>query len=254
MVQTYKLLKVIPIAGARKSFLERNKRWMSIVGALIVISTFVAKEWLRDRWKEAADNLNLAESVYSIAKDTSRGEEYYRMLQNDISDLQEELLDAHLLSQPEQISELVHAQSTETGRVKSELEAISPLVGELPKKSHSHTRLDELKKQNGQTMNAIDKIYDEAFPRNHLDKSQKGRPALEEVLQKARALSGQVNDVSNATKKFLKDVQEEAEEMRKTNKAESEAAAVGSGVLYFIGWLIGLAGHLYGEDDLVTME
>jgi len=56
--------KVATIKTDNASWLKRHSRLLSLVGALVVFVTFVAKEGIREHMKEVTDSIEGAENVF----------------------------------------------------------------------------------------------------------------------------------------------------------------------------------------------
>jgi hypothetical protein len=67
------------------SRLHRHNRLLTFVGALIVFTTFVVKEGLRERLKDFVDSVGAAESTFMIRGDTNIANSLLRSLEEDIA-------------------------------------------------------------------------------------------------------------------------------------------------------------------------
>jgi hypothetical protein len=54
------------VPGTPKTFSKRQTHLLIFAGALIVFSTFIVKEGLRDYWRETAEAIDTAQYIYSL--------------------------------------------------------------------------------------------------------------------------------------------------------------------------------------------
>jgi hypothetical protein len=67
MGESYKLVRI----QDDPSFFKRHGKWVSFIGALIVFSTFVVKDAIRENLKNLVDSLASAENNFAIREDSA---------------------------------------------------------------------------------------------------------------------------------------------------------------------------------------
>jgi hypothetical protein len=72
-------------AGGAKQFFQKHGKILTFVGAIIVFSTFIIKDELRESWRQSADAIDTPQYIYLIRVDTAREDSTLRNLNEGIS-------------------------------------------------------------------------------------------------------------------------------------------------------------------------
>src|SRR5437588_1359433 len=79
------------------AFLKKHQRWISFIGASIVLGTFLLREVVRDHFKDLADSLDQVQGVFSIRGQFSTTNDRLKWLQNH-ADFELTLKDIHRMA------------------------------------------------------------------------------------------------------------------------------------------------------------
>jgi hypothetical protein len=236
-------------------FLQRHRKVVSIVGALIVFVTFVVKEGMADRWKDQATAIDLARYVESIRAETGPSLVAVQALELQLAQL--ESRDSKDVTQ--RLEPLILAYSEFTGqitRLRGELSNVEILLEKMPKEDSDKRRLEELNRRlekaddeiNGQTAeyakwklkSAAPMMMDERarFDVQYISQLDKWSTQLGSLAPYWGSLTRDCDEFFNA-------VVNRAEALRKRNESRAEIAWWLAAVLYAFGWTLAVVGRFY---------
>jgi hypothetical protein len=224
-----------------ESRLKKHSHLLIYIGALIVFMTFIVKENLHEYWKETANSIETAESTYSLHQDFTSLNKSIVELQADIKTIREHFLGPT----PDKEREgLKRTKDTETmNEVRFYLKSL------IVQYHDSFANLRYL------TEKAPDKeLYDDQIKQLDIQASH-----LEAQIEGVDAKNGQkfmaaLDDFQNDAEALISQIKRDIESVRASNLSLSNRASWVSGLLYALGWGLGLIGKLYGVPEAAASE
>jgi hypothetical protein len=243
------------------SRLHRHNRLLTFVGALIVFTTFVVKEGLRERLKDFVDSVGAADSTFMIRGDTNISNSLLRSLEEDIGDVERNKAiretgivapsSVHLYYSWRDLSMM--GQS-----IKANLDNVARLMRKLPNQGANIAQLETLKKALEDDGRSLDNLY-KALPINpgyRLLFPEKDiiKRMSEQDLQAFDALRKHFHSLESDANRFATEVLNISEGLRDKNERSYGIYTWVSYGLYTLGWGLGLVGRLYSVEGLPAGE
>lgn len=241
-------------------FLKRHSRMFSIVGGLVVLTTFIVKERLQEGWTKQADAIRAARYQYLEHELSAESLAEVRNLRNDVNLLRNQEMCKDLDLQDPPTAGAVHQRDFifgQTHRLElsryrildtyDHLANLRLLAPTLPKEDQ-----DELAKvaqvfpkdpSMGLQTTSFCKADDDLYQWILADYRQQGANLfkLEDLLLKT---------LDPMREKLPK----EADDIIEANERKARFAAWISGILYAVGWALGLADKLVGVEPIAMDE
>jgi hypothetical protein len=228
------------------NFFRRHDRILTLVGALIVFSTFMVKEGIREHLKDLIDALDAAQAIFVMERATQDLARDLETVSLGVREIQEATLlpdlaktykqRAHLRAFTEMASKLEGALDTQN-RMLGEFDAIDRLLQRLPTSNEMSANLAELRRQRATSELSI-----------KLDRMV----ALNGSLDKQMLIVGQVEldtaKLEAGTGGLAAAIFDSAIIRRDQLERRYRIATNGSYILYCIGWAVALAGKVSGID------
>lgn len=250
----------------RASFLQRHNRAIALLGALLAFSTYIAKERLQEHWKQLAEVLEKTKQSYERDDQDKKQENALHEIAAQVSSLRGEVLYVKLNgSGGTKQSQAADAESFNVNSLilgnfekESDLESFKLKTDHLLLLSKAlpdnEPRYEELKR--------LSKDIDAAIV--HVNDAEAG-PTDEVVIvdnahnmARARKVSKVVDEVYtplfNCVNGLSAELLSEAEEQRTKDERYAVISGYASAGLYFVGWLLGLAGKISGVSELESEE
>lgn len=255
------------------SFFKRHVRLLSLAGALVVFVTFVVKEGLADRWKEEASAIDMAEYIYAIRADTSEAVSTLRAVDQQVSQDTDVVakrpgVNPFELEEGLGVKAILQLALEEANTVGRDLRNISILVEKLPNQEENRKEVQRLINTQQQYSKQLqvpraqlelilgklrkDNIADRLRAENRSAKDalldpedQQTMNVLGELLTGILKTSETFTTLLPEDKKFVGNVLDGAERLRRKNEKRSNYAWWIAAVLYTIGWGLAVLSRLY---------
>jgi endonuclease IV len=230
MGESYRVVRI-----EEQSFFKRHSKSISIFGALLVFVTFVSKEAKREGLKELIDSLNATESSFLTRSDIADIRHQVNLLESDVTELSNKL-------DPKErkgIDKILHSKEFEFSTIELEcsdlFERIQHLNSQLPNSSLHQEELDDLK-------DAMDR-----HEKDIASAMQANQENFESEIRDYILFFAHLHDVAY-------NILKEAEKEKAIEEHRYKIWTWTSYILYTVGWLLALAGRLFGAEDLVSVE
>ena len=239
-----------------KAFLESHNRLFSIVGAGIVLLTFVIKEGLRDRVKDLADSINAAETLFLIRGDNTITSAQLSLLLQDVMHT-ERILEHKPIHDPAFENHFDNMNLTakrslvgQSNIIETSLDNISRLMETLPRDSAGTERLESLRAELWR--NRLDPFWTFLF--SYKLEELAGIPMTDEVYKSTSSKLSQLDqkmfNLADKTDAMAQQVLKGAEEARKRTEHAYSVFTWASYALFALGWSLGLLGSLFDVKGL----
>ncbi len=245
--------------GALKALLQKHNKSLAFIGALIVFTTFIVKEDLREYWKRTADTIETAQRAYSSQSDM-------QTLLSRLDELLREIFQTEYLvgrqgklpsTDPESLGDSLVRSEVHLKQIREYVSSFEPLVALFPRNDPVRNQFAQLKASVADVGNLNSKSVALVV---QLREAKKRNPKgiSTERLQDAMfaaALSGaKVDLLWDSCFDVAPAVLKEAEQLRQRNATYSTWAGWASNGLYVLGWFLALIGRLYGVEGLGRPE
>ena len=225
----------------RKWFHDHD-RLVTVVGAIIIFVTFIAKEWYGENLKDLKQSIDSGQAVF--------------VLQNENRTIQQRLawlwtLDSNtytnVLTTPRPDPSKITLQSEESQsqftfdsifRMKDQFDAATRMLKNIP---HDKTKDDELKKLRARCEEASKKFKGFTSPGSSTPQSE-----LEQAFRAMLAIERETLSVEDDLDKFSTEFFVESHEVQEKKEREYRLAKYVAIGFYTVGWSLTLLGKLYG--------
>jgi hypothetical protein len=253
-------------SSTKASFLRRHNRAVALLGALLAFATYIAKERLQEHWKQLAEVLEKTKQSYERDDQAKKEENALHEIAAQVDSLRGDVLYIKLYgSGRTKQSQATDAESFNVHSIilgnfekESDLESFKLKTDHLLLLSkalpENEPRYEELKHLSIDIDAAIAHLNDlEAGPKNevvivdnahNMARARKASEALDKVYT---PLFNRVNGLSA-------ELLTEAEEQRTRDERYAFISGYVSAGLYFVGWLLGLAGKISGVSEVGSEE
>ena len=230
-----------------ESLFRKHRRLLSIVGAGIVLGTFVFKDAAREKAKDLAEAVNSAQRDFLLRDDM-------RMLSTEIENAQREVIAVRMKLEPHgpepkiiggQPSLNMDWAMNLTGemqeRIVVDLNNTSGLLKAMPKDPADSERLQRLYER----LEALRHDHEEA---QVLLKQFHGtdKQMFDRLYSLLKKLDPDARELSTDTNKFAGEILRKAGQTAEASERRYQRFAMISYGLYFLGWLLGFWGKLLG--------
>jgi hypothetical protein len=232
----------------RPSFFTKNNKLISLIGALIVFSTFLVKDELREHARDLSSSIDAAESTFKIRSDEAKLITTVANLRPHYSISRKEPSQYPDAEDYEKIRALFdECDNEETQRSLERGLRLSELI---PDAGVTQRRWEALQEDSDSVDKAAD-IECDFFPGMCDDKPRLSKIALEEKVEtlcnKRFALAGSVG-------KLMSQVVKNAHDIRIRNERRDKTYDWLSIFLYTLGWGLALVGRLYGGKEMIDTD
>jgi len=228
--------------GGIRARLGRLKRLFPIVGAGIVLLTFVVKDAWRDHLKDVIDSIDQAEADYSVREDNLALSKLLNNIYQRVRYPSNQESDVDLIASGDsyQVYLVVLKVQEQTA---SSLQLVSTLVEHLPDEEGKQTLVKDLQRRSDALRDHLTTIEDiiSRWSVTHTTPSVPA-PALPEfqtIRHDTSVLSSEVHTLERSVRK-------DAEEQKRSAEFRYELWTFVSYALYTLGWTLGLIGQIYG--------
>jgi hypothetical protein len=240
---------------SRHSGLRKHSRLLTLLGALIVFTTFVVKEGMREHLKSVVDSLELADGIFALREDNAINHSAIievRQIAGSISSRlrekprSQEIMGAFVLA-----DERTYLVTDRLTRIEESIRNIRQLVGVLPRdpdlsgKLSSHE--ETLKKLSGED----DSLK---WPMNNFlmaslsSNVEEQRKATDAMGVRIYDLKSQTENLEKAVAALASHALNVSETFRDSTERSYKRYSIASYILYAIGWAFGLVGRLSGLE------
>jgi ABC-type transporter Mla subunit MlaD len=228
-----------PLSPSRfRLFLKRHRQSLSLVGALIVFSTFVIKDAIRQDVKDTVDSLQAAEDVF-----VTRSENQAAAMT--------------LASIKAYVENLSNKTDSALDYLDDELSGVQEMVLQGKRNLDNLKRMiDKLPGTNAPLISSLHKLegnYDAVFESTKTVSQgvADGLIRMERRAERIAAVGNQTSDLLIEIQTFADKVIETSDEVRKAEERKYRRYTMLSYFLYAIGWSLALFGRLFGMDSML---
>jgi hypothetical protein len=245
-------INMVP-ASRTKHFFQVHAKVLSFVGALIVFSTFVVKEGIREHLKNLSDSISSAESIFLVRTDINELPIYLAYLNSRIGTMENLLTSA---------TKTTAAPSLATMRETVDLMLANAQRAVTSRDNLSHT-IDVLGKNEaimsglGQISNEVAVLASRSDVVNRAAVAMNQSPApnpdgIQHIIGKANEVTNECTALRlERIAPLQKQTIQVAEERRTHYEKFYEQSTWLSYLLYAVGWGLGLAGRMFSVEGLV---
>jgi hypothetical protein len=233
-----------------RRYLQRRERGLALVGAVLVFTTFVVKEALRDHYKDIEDALGAARGVFLIREDLSHLQQGLQSVRVD-----EQITRAVVQKQKNPYLAVINAPHLvddigyNLARWNTVLETISDLLGSVPHRPDAdftaaslRGRLQAADKQNHDYSRSMAQMY---LSSKSVDKAE-GKNVNDGVFK----LNEEVGDVAKDIDKFANDTLTAAQQEDLVSERRYRICTFIGYFTFGFGWLLAFIGRLAGIAGL----
>jgi ElaB/YqjD/DUF883 family membrane-anchored ribosome-binding protein len=234
-------------------FLKKHQRWISFIGASIVLVTFLLREVVREHLKDLADSLDQAQSVFSIRGQLSTTNDRLKWLQNH-ADFELTLKDIHRMAKTGPTFEDIKSGVDSTleqdisaiDDLKSTLDNLDRLLRKLPAEvappevAEYKTQLAQLKQQRDEMETKM-----QTCENAHRPETTCSQAFVNDMEKESDALDVSLFWMGVHLRKVSASVLESAEGVLRQREGWYFWANVASVLFFFFGWSLGLIGTIY---------
>lgn len=238
-----------------KLFFRRHARTLSFFGALIVFSTFIVREGIREHLKNLSDSINFAENIFLIRMDTNEVPVFLAYENSRIGRLQDASMPQSKGMPGPALSDMrddVDLMVANTARTNASRDNIVRAVEILGTDDEVRSTMDQIKNEVATINSRSDYVHSAAVTANNSGTSDKER--IKQIIGKANEVSGECTKLRHDTIDTLgRKIIDSAEARRQEYQHFYEQATWLSYCLYTLGWALALVGRLSGAEDLVPI-
>ena len=250
------------------------KKLLSIFGATVILSTFVAKDAGKDKLKELVDSIDTAENAYIMRGENRRNFSEIKRFEAEFEEFRENPTKpkvamsggfgggssgSYSLADPGEIDwETLVSTSTDRADNDELLDNISRLEKKLDDSSGSHDmELAAINDNNDKLKKELEHLVDVARGFEGI-KTQVTRPARyvesERINSAIYDLPEKMDSIFTGTVKLSKRILDDAERGRKSDEHRFILWTRGYYFLYVVGWITGVIGIAIGEEKNNVIE
>jgi hypothetical protein len=225
-------------------FLTRNNRAVTLIGALIVFTTFVIKDAWRDHLKDKLEAIGSGEREFIVRNDSVRVSRSLWAMQSDVDEIREVLRFGKKVPAGGNDNDLESSIDESQDELKIFMDCISRLIETLPTNDVQKTRLDELRQKLT--------ILHESFQKKY--KSQVLSGDSRQWYSFLQDTWDQQEHIWWETENLGAKVVVDADDARKKSERRYRVWTWVSYALYAIRWELGVAGRLATVPGLAGGE
>jgi hypothetical protein len=229
---------------------------ITLIGAGIVLATFVVKDVMNERLKDINDSLGSAEAFYLT-------QTYNLFVQDDLSYVKQEVDETKVAigsnNQPgidtkrQIIAVRAQASDDHVNVVIEYIRNLAQLIAKLPQEQNKSEQVKALLEQSSQDSAQIKALQAEVDPlfsairQNPNDPKAIGQ--LEDFVAKTGKISNDTNSMMAKTTALTGAVVLDLRERKMGSERNYEITTIFSYILFGLGWITSLAGQLLGVGD-----
>jgi hypothetical protein len=236
-----------PMSSAGR--LKKHSWFITLLGGLIVFSTFVVKEGYRDRFKDVSDSITTAENNFVARKTANPLPVFIAIVYRRIGRLEGEIRPKGKKSGPSEQAARDEADVTlmKVDEIIAAVDNLSALIEKLPERSEDRILYDDIKNRTDELVESKHKLEKSLMILRMFDPRVKGN--VEEVYSGARLVQSEADYllttyVGPLEKKLIK----RAREYKKEQEISYHQATSLSYGLYAVGWMLALVGKLVKDE------
>jgi hypothetical protein len=253
-----------------KAFFRRHNRLFSFVGALIVFTTFVVKEGVREQLKDVSDSLSEAQNQFVLRNDGNVSARIVESLQSQLTLFQMSTPKLRQRGATEEVLKLMDfetqgqtALTASAWSSKRSIDNLAKLVEELPSRQSYETRIKDLNIEikgyvTANTIGAAGEMLESAMDffmgTDEAHMKLKRKALVEKIAVRQKELNDGNWRIFNESQAVATDVLHDADELRHKRKRCYTIWTWASYFLYSLGWSLGLVAKWYGKEDLSSEE
>jgi hypothetical protein len=235
-----------------KAFLLRRDKLLTVIGAIIVFSTFLVREAAREHLKEVADSLSATQNAYLLSQnmvnvvgleDTSTALEVAAASRKLLANIDKIPVEDGFRPFLPLIAKMLPLIPRWLGEVAFNLDQLSVLATKLKNHDTLNARLDREQKRIEQLRDYYDKMPSmtpaEIMDRKNEEQIVKAWSELEPAFNTFREFAKEYSALQT-------DIIREAREEKESAERWYTRCTWASYILYSIGWGLGLVGKIYG--------
>jgi len=236
-----------------RDFFQQHTKGLSFVGALIVFSTFVVREGIRERFKDLSDSISSAESVFETRADVNELPIYLAYLDYRIG-----TLDAKLNVDPKSNPSFTLATMRETvdlmvqnsKRAGTAIENLQRTIQTLGNDRSINTKLSEITNDTALWKSRSDFVQNSAIAANRAQPPQPDR--ITQIISKANEVNAALTNLRyDKIVPLQTELVSFAENKRAHYQKLFDLSTWASYLLYLVGWGLALAGRMFSVEVLV---
>jgi hypothetical protein len=239
-----------------KRLAKRNQRPLAFVGALIVFTTFIVKDGIRDYVRDDVDSVKTALSVYQIRNDSQLTLSEMAHRNDQLEDWSEQIADGSIKNlfgaKGSFDSEMVNVDDS-LSRVYHSLDNLSDFLEKLPPSLELKEKQRVIREKLNLVVTHLAKAQDLVF--GNLPSSVEEPGELADRTRRAIFDVGEEILVAGAESWTLEfNSVQYANEIVGRKERNYRRVNVLSYALYSLGWGLGLVGRLYGVPEAAGGE
>ena len=234
---------------------KKLTRALSIIGAGIVLATFVVKDAVRENLKDFVDDLDNASAVFAIRRDFNTAAFQLRVIEQKIDRVEQLTGNATkdpftLLAVNQQamiVREWLDAAEITIDNVSRLSERLSSDRTEYYGRALATTRshLSEART----AFRTAGVVAAKAAARLNADGTPSSLDRID-ILNANTDVSNKTNEVVASAENLSKTIREEAESLKSRKEHRYTWLTLASYILFGIGWTLALIGRLVGDDSI----
>lgn len=243
------------------TFLRRRKRFLPIVGAGIVLVTFVVKEAVRDHFKDLVTSIDGAEGIFLVREDKGLLTNPLRKLNRQMDSVQITLQSRGPQYEPDDAVEdksygRMELIAEDHHTLMVSIENVSRLLEEIRAEASARKRVEKLKKDIDDAFepyqaNISRLVVEEEDAAENKGDDKLAHDILQTIAKAVQEMESKTIMISGQCDALATEVFKKAENTRKRDEIFLNIFTWCSYALYALGWGLGLLGKLYGVEGVV---
>ncbi|HXM22616.1 MAG TPA: hypothetical protein VN948_15270 [Terriglobales bacterium] len=235
----------------------KRRRLLPVIGATIVLATFVVKDAWRENLKDLVDSIENAQNVFLIRDDSKAVTSQLRVIEQKIDRIEQV---STLTTKDPFTGIAVNSQMMIfrelQDNIGTDLDNTARLMDKVPGQEANRNTEEELKKglvsaresfrQSGVTIARLTPTItpDGVFPAE----------ARQAIFDASADLSNKTNDLWTRTHNLSATVLKEAASELQVEERNFTWVKIASYILYVLGWTLTLFGKMFGIEDLAVAD
>jgi len=234
----------------KQGFVQRYGRVITFLGALIVFSTFVVKEGIREQLRSTSESVNTAQSIFLVRSDMNELSIYMAYLNTRIGALNSggtssnSKITGPTLSTMRDNVDLMLANRQRAGASRDNL---ARMFAKLEFKENTKSKLDLVNSKVEELNAKADVVNSRAIELNN-SRSEDVSKINWIILKATEVSAGYTSNRFDTVEPLQKEMIDAAERRSKKYEHLYSQATRLSYVLYALGWGLGLLGRIYGVE------
>jgi hypothetical protein len=247
----------------KKSFVQRYKNAVTIIGSLVVLGSFVTKEIVQEHLKSTVDSLDSADQIFQIRSDSLFQEKLLTSVNVSVENvrLDEQQTPRKRAILVNTLYEAIEHDSmiikTALERAKYSNQSVREFLRPIPNEGPLESEVDNSNKQLDTLLKANERLTGPTFVEDLLDRADFEGPLPNEtaVIEETSHLRREVaeaRDRALQSTDYAASLRDKALEASRRYRDEIEKRykkySLAIYLLFGVGWVFGLGGRLLGFD------